>query len=161
VKLSIGGLKFTTHVIHKCLNPVWDASFDFDVEAQSMPDKVCLMFWDKDRWNRDAYLGTVYIPFDSSSLWADAKPRHFDDPKNEASENLDYLPKNDLNNPNSPSPLYAFLLFRCQLCARTQPLGISQAETQEKGYERAIGTQRSGLEQKKESEQKKKKKKSA
>ncbi|KAF9365473.1 hypothetical protein BGX34_009902 [Mortierella sp. NVP85] len=92
VKLSIGGLKFTTHVIHKCLNPVWNASFDFEVEAQSMPDKVCLMFWDKDRWNRDDYLGTVYIPFDSSSLWADAKPRHFDDPKNEASENLDSIP---------------------------------------------------------------------
>lgn len=50
-----------------------------------MPDQACLMFWDKDRWGRDDYLGTVYIPFDPASLWSDAKPRHFDDPRNEAS----------------------------------------------------------------------------
>ncbi|KAI8598440.1 C2 domain-containing protein [Dissophora ornata] len=84
VKLTIGGHKFTTDVIHKSLNPVWDAAFDFDLEAQSLPDQASLMFWDKDRWGRDDYLGTVYIPFDPASLWSDSMPRHFDDPKNEA-----------------------------------------------------------------------------
>ncbi|KAI7818148.1 hypothetical protein BC939DRAFT_401823, partial [Gamsiella multidivaricata] len=77
--------KFTTDVINKSLNPVWDASFDFDLEAQSLPDQASLMFWDKDRWGRDDYLGTVYIPFDRASLWLDSTPRHFDDPQNEAS----------------------------------------------------------------------------
>ena len=33
VKLSIGAYKFTTEVVHKCLNPVWDASFDFELPA--------------------------------------------------------------------------------------------------------------------------------
>ncbi|KAG0050923.1 hypothetical protein BGZ83_004287 [Gryganskiella cystojenkinii] len=85
VKLSVGGHKFTTDVIHKSLNPVWDAAFDFDLESQSFPDQINLMFWDKDRWGRDDYLGTVYIPFDSPSLWTDGEPQHFDDPANEAS----------------------------------------------------------------------------
>ncbi|KAF9949725.1 hypothetical protein BGZ72_008530 [Mortierella alpina] len=84
VKLSIGGYKFTTEVVHKCLNPVWDASFDFELEAQSLPDQASLMFWDKDRWGRDDYLGTVYIPLDTASLWSNAAPMHFDDPDNEA-----------------------------------------------------------------------------
>ncbi|KAF9349970.1 hypothetical protein BGX26_011824 [Mortierella sp. AD094] len=85
VKLSIGGHKFTTNVVRKSLNPVWDAPFDIELEAQSLPDQITLMFWDKDRWGRDDYLGTVYIPFDTPSLWSDAAPKHFDDPQNEAS----------------------------------------------------------------------------
>ncbi|KAF9115541.1 hypothetical protein BGX27_007428 [Mortierella sp. AM989] len=85
VKLSIGGYKFTTNVIRKSLNPIWDASFDVELEAQSLPDQVTLMFWDKDRWGRDDYLGTVHIPFDASSLWSDGIPKHFDDPQNKAS----------------------------------------------------------------------------
>ncbi|KAF9180935.1 hypothetical protein BGZ51_005793 [Haplosporangium sp. Z 767] len=83
VKVSIGGRKFTTSVIHKCLNPVWDESFDFELDAQLLPDQACLMFWDKDRWGRDDYLGTVYIPLEASSLWPDVEPKHFDDPDNE------------------------------------------------------------------------------
>ncbi|KAG0319950.1 hypothetical protein BGZ99_004832 [Dissophora globulifera] len=59
VKVSIGGHKFVTNVVQKSLNPVWNASFDFDVEAQSLPDQASLMFWDKDRWGRDDYLGTA------------------------------------------------------------------------------------------------------
>ncbi|KAF9129413.1 hypothetical protein BGW39_004180 [Mortierella sp. 14UC] len=72
VKLTIGGHKFTTNVVRKSLNPVWDAAFDFELDAQSMPDQITLMFWDKDRWGRDDYLGTVYIPLQPSSLWADS-----------------------------------------------------------------------------------------
>ncbi|KAG0315592.1 hypothetical protein BGZ97_008062 [Linnemannia gamsii] len=72
VKLTIGGHKFTTSVVRKSLNPVWDAAFDFELDAQSMPDQVSLMFWDKDRWGRDDYLGTVYIPLQPASLWADS-----------------------------------------------------------------------------------------
>ncbi|KAK3843116.1 MAG: C2 domain-containing protein [Linnemannia gamsii] len=85
VKLTIGGHKFTTNVVRKSLNPVWDAAFDFELDAQSMPDQITLMFWDKDRWGRDDYLGTVYIPLQPSSLWADSVPKHFDDPDNQAS----------------------------------------------------------------------------
>ncbi|KAG0019494.1 hypothetical protein BGZ80_005735 [Entomortierella chlamydospora] len=85
VKLSIGGHKFTTNVVRKSLNPIWDAPFDIELDAQSLPDQVTLMFWDKDRWGRDDYLGTVYIPFNAPSLWSDATPKHFDDPQNEAS----------------------------------------------------------------------------
>ncbi|KAF9170368.1 hypothetical protein BGX20_009069 [Mortierella sp. AD010] len=88
VKLSIGGHKFTTNVVRKSLNPIWDAPFDIELDAQSLPDQVTLMFWDKDRWGRDDYLGTVYIPFNTPSLWSDATPKHFDDPQNEASSLL-------------------------------------------------------------------------
>ncbi|KAF9141261.1 hypothetical protein BG015_001352 [Linnemannia schmuckeri] len=85
VKVSIGGHKFTTKVIPKSLNPVWNASFDFDLEAQSVPDQVNLVFWDKDFIGKDDFMGAVDIPFDESSLWADATPKHFDDPSNQAS----------------------------------------------------------------------------
>ncbi|KAF8944289.1 hypothetical protein BGZ47_004430 [Haplosporangium gracile] len=84
VKVSIGGHKFTTKVIPKSLNPVWDASFDFDLEAQSAPNQVNLVFWDKDIIGKDDFMGAVNIPFDESSLWADATPKHFDDPSNQA-----------------------------------------------------------------------------
>lgn len=83
--MTIGGHKFTTNVVRKSLNPVWDAAFDFELDAQSMPDQVSLMFWDKDRWGRDDYLGTVYIPLQPASLWADSVPKHFDDQDNQAS----------------------------------------------------------------------------
>lgn len=79
IKLAVGGHKFTTQVIHKTLNPVWDAAFDFEIEAQSLPDQITLMFWDKDRWGRDDFLGTVNIPFEAASIWADGKPKHFND----------------------------------------------------------------------------------
>jgi hypothetical protein len=75
-------------VVRKSLNPVWDAAFDFELDAQSMPDQVSLMFWDKDRWGRDDYLGTVYIPLQPASLWADSVPKHFDDQDNQASLSL-------------------------------------------------------------------------
>ncbi|KAG0343842.1 hypothetical protein BG004_004962 [Podila humilis] len=84
VKLAVGGHKFTTQVIHKSLNPVWDAAFDFEIEAQSLPDQIVLMFWDKDRWGRDDFLGTVHVPFEADSIWADGKPKHYDDKDNEA-----------------------------------------------------------------------------
>ncbi|KAF9309614.1 hypothetical protein BGZ91_007370 [Linnemannia elongata] len=85
VKVSIGGHKFTTKVVPKSLNPVWDAFFDFDLEAQSFPDQVNLVFWDKDFIGKDDFMGAVDIPFDESSLWGDATPKHFDDPSNQAS----------------------------------------------------------------------------
>ncbi|KAK3812731.1 MAG: phosphatidylserine decarboxylase-domain-containing protein [Linnemannia elongata] len=84
VKVSIGGHKFTTKVVPKSLNPVWDASFDFELEAQSVPDQVNLVFWDKDFIGKDDFMGAVDIPFDESSLWGDATPKHFDDPSNQA-----------------------------------------------------------------------------
>lgn len=84
VKVSIGGHKFTTKVVPKSLNPVWDAFFDFDLEAQSFPDQVNLVFWDKDFIGKDDFMGAVDIPFDESSLWGDATPKHFDDPSNQA-----------------------------------------------------------------------------
>ncbi|KAF8984879.1 hypothetical protein BGZ46_006678 [Entomortierella lignicola] len=71
VKVSIGGYKFTTNVVRKSLNPVWDTFFDIEVDTQSLPDQVTFTFWDKDRWSQDDYLGTVHIPFDTSSLWSD------------------------------------------------------------------------------------------
>lgn len=85
MKVSIGGHKFTTKVIPKSLNPVWNASFDFDLEAQSVPDQVNLVFWDKDFIGKDDFMGAVDIPFDESSIWEDATPKHFDDPSNQAS----------------------------------------------------------------------------
>ncbi|KAG0302994.1 hypothetical protein BGZ97_002085, partial [Linnemannia gamsii] len=84
VKVSIGGHKFTTKVVPKSLNPVWNASFDFDLEAQSVPDQVNLVFWDKDFIGKDDFMGAVDIPFDESSIWAgDGMPKHFDDPSNQ------------------------------------------------------------------------------
>lgn len=83
IKLAVGGHKFATQVIRKCLDPVWDAAFDFVIEAQSLPDHITLMFWDKDRWGRDDFLGTVNIPFEAASIWADGKPKHFNDAENE------------------------------------------------------------------------------
>ncbi|KAF9129071.1 hypothetical protein BGW39_004498 [Mortierella sp. 14UC] len=86
VKVSIGGHKFTTKVVPKSLNPVWNASFDFDLEALSVPDQVNLVFWDKDFIGKDDFMGVVDIPFDESSLWSDSTPKHFDDPDNQAIE---------------------------------------------------------------------------
>ncbi|KAF9903805.1 hypothetical protein EC991_003363 [Linnemannia zychae] len=84
VKVSIGGHKFTTKVVPKSLNPVWNASFDFDLEALSVPDQVNLVFWDKDFIGKDDFMGMVNIPFDESSIWSDSTPKHFDDPDNQA-----------------------------------------------------------------------------
>ncbi|KAK3828227.1 MAG: phosphatidylserine decarboxylase-domain-containing protein [Benniella sp.] len=84
VKVKIGGHRFTTHVVYKTLDPVWDASFEFNVEPQSLPEKVELMFWDKDRFTKDDFMGAVDIPFQESDLWADAIPMHFDDAENKA-----------------------------------------------------------------------------
>ncbi|KAF9309743.1 hypothetical protein BG003_009387 [Podila horticola] len=84
IKLAVGGHKFATQVIRKNLDPVWDAAFDFEIEAQSLPDQITLMFWDKDRWGRDDFLGRVNIPFEAASIWADGKPKHFNDAENEA-----------------------------------------------------------------------------
>ncbi|KAF9978526.1 hypothetical protein BGZ73_001945 [Actinomortierella ambigua] len=80
VKITIGGQRFTTHVIYKTLDPVWDAAYEFDVEPLSLPEKVQLVFWDKDRIGKD-YLGTVEIPFDAA-IWQDSIPMHYDDPDN-------------------------------------------------------------------------------
>ncbi|KAF9280026.1 hypothetical protein BGZ68_007547 [Mortierella alpina] len=82
VKVTVGGHKFTTKVIHKTLNPVWNAAFDFDLETQSVPDMIHLVFWDKDRIGKDDFMGVVDIPFDEASLWADTVPKHFDDQDN-------------------------------------------------------------------------------
>ncbi|KAG0302335.1 hypothetical protein BGZ98_007603 [Dissophora globulifera] len=84
VKVTIGGHQFTTHVIPKTLNPVWNATFDFDLETQSVPDHVDLMFWDKDWISKDDFMGAVRIPFDEASLWSDGIPKHFDDRENQA-----------------------------------------------------------------------------
>ncbi|KAF9159899.1 hypothetical protein DFQ26_006074 [Actinomortierella ambigua] len=81
VKITIGGHRFTTHVIYKTLNPVWDAAYEFDVEPLSLPETVQLVFWDKDRIGKD-YLGTVNIPF-SAAIWPGSTPMHYDDPDNE------------------------------------------------------------------------------
>ncbi|KAF9093686.1 hypothetical protein BGX23_003028 [Mortierella sp. AD031] len=86
VKVSIGGHKFTTKVIPKTLNPVWNASFDFELEAQSVPDQVNLVFWDKDFIGKDDFMGAVDFPFDESFIWHDATPKHFDDQHNQAIE---------------------------------------------------------------------------
>ncbi|KAG0207009.1 hypothetical protein BGX28_001659 [Mortierella sp. GBA30] len=85
-KVNVGGLNFTTNVVYKNLNPVWNVGFDFDLETQSAPDKINLVFWDKDRIGKDDFMGAVILPFDESSIWADAVPRHFDDPENKAIE---------------------------------------------------------------------------
>ncbi|KAF8939384.1 hypothetical protein BGZ58_009912 [Dissophora ornata] len=85
VKITIGGHTFTTQAIQKTLNPVWNATFDFDLEAQSVPEQVNLMFWDKDWIGKDDFMGVVNIPFDESSIWSDATPKHFNDPENQAS----------------------------------------------------------------------------
>ncbi|KAG0274874.1 hypothetical protein BGZ95_009395 [Linnemannia exigua] len=85
VKVSIGGHKFTTKVVPKSLNPVWNATFDFDLEALSVPDHVNLVFWDKDFIGKDDFMGVVDIPFDESSIWSDSTPKHFEDPDNLAS----------------------------------------------------------------------------
>ncbi|KAI7816702.1 hypothetical protein BC939DRAFT_403457, partial [Gamsiella multidivaricata] len=74
---------FTTKFVPKSLNPVWNAHFDFELETQSVPDQVTLMFWDKDWISKDDFMGTVSIPFDESSIWSDAIPKHFDDPDNQ------------------------------------------------------------------------------
>ncbi|KAF9938490.1 hypothetical protein BGZ67_010793 [Mortierella alpina] len=84
VKVTVGGHKFTTKVIHKTLNPVWNAAFDFDLETQSVPDQIRLAFWDKDRIGKDDFMGVVDLPFDDASLWADTVPKHFDDRDNMA-----------------------------------------------------------------------------
>ncbi|KAF9312116.1 hypothetical protein BG003_006613 [Podila horticola] len=84
IKISVGGHKFTTTVVPKSLNPVWNASFDFDLEAQSIPDEVRFMVWDKDWVSKDDFMGCLIVPLDSASIWADAVPRHFDDPANKA-----------------------------------------------------------------------------
>ncbi|KAF8985000.1 hypothetical protein BGZ46_006290 [Entomortierella lignicola] len=82
VRISIGGQSFTTNIIPKTLNPVWNATFEFSVEPQSMPDQVNLMFWDKDWFSRDDFMGAVNIPFEESSLWDNSTPMHYDDPEN-------------------------------------------------------------------------------
>lgn len=64
---------------------MWDASFEFNIESQSVPSQVELMFWDKDRFSKDDFMGVVNISFDDSSLWGDAIPRHFEDTENKAS----------------------------------------------------------------------------
>ncbi|KAG0087816.1 hypothetical protein BGZ93_006767 [Podila epicladia] len=84
IKISVGGHKFTTTVVPKSLNPVWNASFDFDLEAQSIPNEVRFMVWDKDWVSKDDFMGCLIVPLDSASIWADAVPRHFDDPANKA-----------------------------------------------------------------------------
>ncbi|KAK3816721.1 MAG: phosphatidylserine decarboxylase-domain-containing protein [Linnemannia gamsii] len=84
VKVSIGGHKFTTKVVPKSLNPVWNATFEFDLEAFSVPDQVSLVFWDKDFIGKDDFMGIVNIPFDESSIWSDSTPKHFDDPHNQS-----------------------------------------------------------------------------
>ncbi|KAG0050843.1 hypothetical protein BGZ83_004400 [Gryganskiella cystojenkinii] len=84
VKLSIGGNKFTTKVIPKTLNPVWNEAFDIALETQSVPDKVSLVFWDKDWIGKDDFMGALNLAFDETTLWTDATPKHFDDPTNEA-----------------------------------------------------------------------------
>ncbi|KAI1311878.1 hypothetical protein EDD11_003316 [Mortierella claussenii] len=86
VKVTIGGHRFTTKVVRKSLNPVWNAYFDFDLEPQSVPDSVNLMFWDKDWIGKDDFMGVVNISFDEASIFADAVPKHFDDPMNQAIE---------------------------------------------------------------------------
>ncbi|KAF9353041.1 hypothetical protein BGX26_009181 [Mortierella sp. AD094] len=83
-RISIGGQSFTTNVIPKTLNPVWNATFDFSLEPQSMPNQVNLMFWDKDWLTKDDFMGAVDIPFDESFIWDNATPMHYDDPENKA-----------------------------------------------------------------------------
>ncbi|KAF8977935.1 hypothetical protein BGZ52_006573, partial [Haplosporangium bisporale] len=82
IKISVGGHKFTTAVVPKSLNPTWNVSFDFDLETQSIPDEVRFMMWDKDWVSKDDFMGCLIVPLDSASIWADAVPRHFDDPAN-------------------------------------------------------------------------------
>ncbi|KAF9180287.1 hypothetical protein BGZ51_006311 [Haplosporangium sp. Z 767] len=69
IKVYVGGHTYQTTVIRKNLNPEWNVSYDFDLEAQSMPNKIELMFWDWDRVGKDDFMGVVCIPFDESSLW--------------------------------------------------------------------------------------------
>ncbi|KAF9113300.1 hypothetical protein BGX27_001836 [Mortierella sp. AM989] len=83
-RVSIGCQSFTTEVIPKTLNPTWNANFEFFLEPQSMPDQVNLMFWDKDWLKKDDFMGAVDIPFDESTIWANATPMHFDDPENKS-----------------------------------------------------------------------------
>ncbi|KAF9438678.1 hypothetical protein BGZ76_006051, partial [Entomortierella beljakovae] len=56
-KISIGGQCFTTKVVKKNLNPIWNESFDFVIEPQSMPDIVKLVLWDKDLISSDDFMG--------------------------------------------------------------------------------------------------------
>ncbi|KAF9428669.1 hypothetical protein BGZ94_001548 [Podila epigama] len=84
IKVAIGGHCFTTPVVRKSLNPVWSVSFDFDLEPQSIPDEVRLMVWDKDWVSKDDFMGSLVIPLDAADIWADAVPRHMDDPANKA-----------------------------------------------------------------------------
>ncbi|KAG0216898.1 hypothetical protein BGX31_000438 [Mortierella sp. GBA43] len=44
------------------------------------------MFWDKDRFTKDDFMGVVTIPFNETSLWSDGTPMHFDDMENKAIE---------------------------------------------------------------------------
>ncbi|KAF9994890.1 hypothetical protein BGZ79_000325 [Entomortierella chlamydospora] len=83
-RISIGGQSFTTKVIPKTLNPVWDAAFNVSLEPQSMPNEINFVFWDKDWLTKDDFMGAVTIPFDEFSIWDNATPMHYDDPDNKA-----------------------------------------------------------------------------
>ncbi|KAG0252634.1 hypothetical protein BG011_006870 [Mortierella polycephala] len=84
IKVYVGGNTHQTVTVRKNLNPEWNVSYDFDLEAQSMPNKIELVFWDWDRFGKDDFMGIVSIPFDESSLWVDSVPRHYNDKENKA-----------------------------------------------------------------------------
>ncbi|KAF9586181.1 hypothetical protein BGW38_008898 [Lunasporangiospora selenospora] len=83
IKGTIGGYKFKTEIIWECLDPVWNAAFEFEIKPHSVPAKAHFECWDKDRYSKDDYMGIIDIPFDAGSLWPSAHPMHFDDPANQ------------------------------------------------------------------------------
>uniref|UniRef100_A0A1D1YDD9 C2 and GRAM domain-containing protein At1g03370 n=1 Tax=Anthurium amnicola TaxID=1678845 RepID=A0A1D1YDD9_9ARAE len=87
--IRVAKKKYETAVIKKCLNPVWNSSFDIKLSQTNVPQHIIITVWDEDRFGRD-FLGEITIPI--KQIFArnngglnDGQPRAFDDPANQPS----------------------------------------------------------------------------
>ena len=77
--LNYADQKFSTQVVPKTLNPVWNAVFDVIITPGTGSDQLEVVLWDRDRFGKD-YLGQ--FGFSITELLAGGA-RQLDDPENE------------------------------------------------------------------------------
>lgn len=58
--LKLGGSTHKTRVIPKTLNPIWDEEFTYEVS--STKDELVVNLFDRDRFFRNEFMGTVTLP---------------------------------------------------------------------------------------------------
>ncbi|KAI9021453.1 C2 domain-containing protein, partial [Phycomyces nitens] len=80
--------EYSTPVVKKSLDPVWNTYFDFELNGVDTSKDIKIVVWDKDI-TRDDFLGMVTFDFGSifkgnNGVGLGGVPRHYFDPDNKA-----------------------------------------------------------------------------